>query len=242
MKKLLLIIPTLIFLTSLFGFSTTTNAQASPAYTFQINPETKLKYTITPGSTIKDYITITNLDKNRWIDIKVKALNMPERWVRIDQEATRIENQSSKNINFSIYIPSNAETQSLEGILTFQLVNFEGHNSTNKNFSIALGIGNNITINIIEGEISNQNYSKENSTLDTIKNSISSSTIRQKTTPIITYIYTLIEDNINFVLLLIIISLILKLALVKKNIQTTQNKNNKTKKILQKTKTAKRKK
>lgn len=202
----------------------------SPAYTINLNPETKLNYTTTPGSKITDFITIRNIDTTRWIEVAIKTRNIPTRWVQEENKKFRIKPNETLKVNINILIPTNAKIEEISGYLTFSLANYDKTNTetTPGALSIGLGIGQKLTINIIPGEENKTNFTKKTYKLNiNIKETISN-------------IYIFIQNNINIVLLLIIAALIIKLALQEKKIITKTEKINPTKPKSKPKKTKKR--
>lgn len=213
MKKLLLLTTTLLFLSTLFSFSPTANA-GTPKFTFKKNPITDNSYNLTKGSTVYDFITITNLDENRWLTIKAVPKGINERWFRIPEEEITLYPGESKELNYSIYIPENTELEETSVLLLINLNNYQKEKTENSNFQISLGIATEIKIKITEGEKITQNYQKIPE-----KKTPTKSMISIKTHTTIDKIYNFISANTNIVLLLIIVSLLIKLSITDRNIK-----------------------
>lgn len=216
MKKISSILLSIFLLLSTFIPSVISTS--SPAYTLKFNPNTKFDYKLTPGSTIKDYFTLSNLDPDRWLKLKISVDNVPDRWVKLDSNIIKLEPLESKNIPITITTSINSETITHNGLIISGLYEYEEKDpNTNKGIKIGMGIANYFNIEVINGEINNQDYTrnlfKENTISKTI-NSVKQISIKE----LITSYYIIIEENINVVLLIIIIGLLLKLALIKKHV------------------------
>ncbi|MDX9970602.1 MAG: hypothetical protein RBS56_01710 [Candidatus Gracilibacteria bacterium] len=236
MKKLLVLATTSILMLLIVNNAFATS---SPAFSFIKNSNTGFTYTTTPGSTIKDYLTITNQDQERWLEISISTNKIPERWARFDSYKIRLKPLETIKTPFSITIPENSEEKTIKGLIIGNLSKYEQTNSSsNGGIKVSLGIGNELSISIINGEKLDQDYTK-----GIITNKISNISKENKQTEInktfqenISLLYIQIEENINKILLLIIIALILKIALTKTHKPAKKIVKKPTKKIIKKTK------
>jgi hypothetical protein len=180
------------------------------------------------------------MDPERWIEVAIKPINFPKRWLQEENQKIRIEPNSQIQKDINIIIPKNAEIGQIEGTLSIALINYKKEDQVQSgNFTVGLGIGNLIKINIVPGEIKSDNYSNTPETPETpVKTTVKQElNIKELTSKA----YIIIEDNINIILLLIIISLLLKLALQTKSQERTitSEKNNTIKESKQKKKPTK---
>ncbi len=196
---------------------------STPAFTLKtINSET-LTYKVGPGSTIKDSVVVYNLDPTR--DIKIKlSTSLPEKWIHFSESISSIPAGSSKVIGFTINIPKNSNIENKQEILQSNLVSYDESSTSSGALQIGIGVGLRLILDIADQPATTLDLTTNKNDAKNITN------IDTKSFKVITNkIYNYIQNNLEFVFLLIIMALFLKLALNKKEKSTTVKKSNKTK-------------
>ncbi len=212
MKKLLAVFAfSFIFI----SIHSTVFASGTPRYTVKKNTETGFNYELSAGSSVQDFLTIKNLDANRWIEISLSEKGLPTRWLRTNENKVFLKPLEEKTVKLSINIPSSIEQEKYIGILIANLANYEEENAPESNFKIGLGIANEIKITIKEGEPVHLNFIKEQAIISTIVDKI---TPKKPIKEYFTDFHVLISNNTELILVLIIIGLLLKLAIQKPKI------------------------
>jgi len=189
---------------------------STPPFTI-FSTASELKYTVGPGSKIIDRIYIKNMDPTRkittMIEIK-KSTGEPateySSWIKTDKTTVEITPNEIAVINLEITIPEKETFKELSFMINCALINYQGRITNDKgNLGVMLSIARDMTIKIQD---------IETGILDFTKNEDEKMSLFEKTKIFGRNLYYRIDENFDYILLIIIIALLIKLA-TQKNIK-----------------------